>query len=86
MSQKTKSKRRKISAVSAFHFYRLTYRSILFVLALIVYIRLRIEKISVSLVDFLKTPVLFVVWISFMVEMILRFIPALDVHSSLVCN
>lgn len=76
ISRKKTGKKRKISAVSAFHFYRLIYRSVLFVLALVVYILLRIEKSTVSLMDFIKTPVLFIVWVSFMIEMILRFIPA----------
>jgi hypothetical protein len=69
-------KKRKISAVSAFHFFRLIYRSILFILALAVYIYLRIDRSSFTLWDFVSTPPMFIVWGSFMIEMIFRFFPS----------
>ncbi|MBR5417989.1 MAG: hypothetical protein IK109_08190 [Clostridiales bacterium] len=70
-------KKKKISIISSNHYIRLAYRTVIFVLLLIFYIRFRIfsEPTIVELVE--KIPVvLFVIWLVFVVEMVLRFFPS----------
>lgn len=70
-------KHRKISAVSALHYVRLVYRSVLFLLLLLHYILYRVERAEDLTVQLEKRPViLIVIWIVFVVEMILRFFPS----------
>lgn len=68
---------KKISTVSTLHYVRLVYRSVLFILLLIGYIRYRIysgEKFTSQLE---KMPVIFIItWIVFVIEMIFRFFPS----------
>ena len=70
-------KKKKISIISSNHYIRLAYRTVIFVLLLIFYIRFRIfsEPTIVELVE--KIPaVLFVIWLVFVIEMVLRFFPS----------
>ena len=67
----------KISVVSGLHYVRLVYRSVLFCLLLIEYIRFRIangEEITAKLER--MPAILVVTWAVFVVEMILRFFPS----------
>lgn len=71
------SKKKKISVVSSNHYIRLAYRTVIFVLLLIFYIRFRIfsEPTIVELVERIPV-VLFVIWLVFVIEMVLRFFPS----------
>ena len=71
-----KKSRRKISAVSALHFIRLGYRFALFVLLLISYIRFRLYNEGSIIENAEKIPaIIYVTWIVFAVEMIMRLFP-----------
>ena len=69
--------RRKISLVSGLHYVRLVYRSVLFLLLLIAYIRFRFwsGKAVTDQVESMPA-ILYVVWAVFVLEMILRFFPS----------
>ena len=69
--------KRKITAVSMLHYFRLLYRSVLLILLLIGYIRFRIQN-GVELLNNLekRSVLLVVVWAVFVFEMILRFFPS----------
>ena len=69
--------KKRISSVSALHYFRLAYRSALFVLLLISYIRFRLSS-EVTLIELIeKAPVIiYVTWAVFVVEMIMRFFPS----------
>ena len=71
------SKKKKISVVSSNHYVRLAYRTVIFVLLLIFYIRFRMfsEPTIVELVERIPV-VLFVIWLVFVIEMVLRFFPS----------
>ncbi|MBR3428556.1 MAG: hypothetical protein IKG87_00505 [Clostridia bacterium] len=67
----------KISIVSMLHFIRLVYRSALFVMLLISYIRYRMYSEEPVIERVEKLPViLYVTWAVFVVEMIMRFFPS----------
>jgi len=67
----------KISTVSALHYLRLVYRSVLFVLLLISYIRYRLHSGETVTESIERLPViLYVTWAVFVLEMILRFFPS----------
>lgn len=70
-------KKRKISIVSTVHYVRLVYRSVLFILLLISYIRFRFfsEETVIESVEKMPT-VIYVTWLVFVVEMIMRFFPS----------
>ncbi|MBO4650119.1 MAG: hypothetical protein J5653_02900 [Clostridiales bacterium] len=70
-------KKKKISIISSNHYIRLAYRTVIFVLLLIFYIRFRIfsEPTIVELVERIPV-VLFVIWLVFVIEMVLRFFPS----------
>ncbi|MBP5187259.1 MAG: hypothetical protein J6040_09425 [Clostridiales bacterium] len=70
-------KKKKISIISSNHYIRLAYRTVIFVLLLIFYIRFRIfsEPTIVELVERIPA-VLFVIWLVFVIEMVLRFFPS----------
>ena len=70
-------KRKKISVVSTLHYIRLVYRSALFVLLLISYIRFRIfnEAPVIERVEGMPV-IIYVTWAVFVIEMILRFFPS----------
>jgi hypothetical protein len=73
---KKKSKRR-ISVVSTWHYVRLVYRSVLFVLLLISYIRFRFYSEASIIESVEKMPTIIVVtWAVFFVEMVFRFFPS----------
>ena len=69
--------KRKLTKVSVWHYVRLVYRSVLFVLILIAYVRDRFyygEPLTISIE---RIPaVLYIVWAVFVVEMIARFFPS----------
>ncbi len=66
-----------ISVVSALHYVRLVYRSLLFVLILIVYIRHRLFSEATVTESFERIPtILYITWAVFVMEMILRFFPS----------
>ena len=70
-------KRRKISIVSTWHYVRLIYRWVLFVLLLISYIRFRLYSEASIIESVEKMPTIIVVtWAIFVVEMIFRFFPS----------
>ena len=70
-------KRKKISVVSTLHYIRLAYRSALFVLLLISYIRYRIFNEAPVIERVEGTPaIIYVTWAVFVVEMIMRFFPS----------
>ena len=70
-------KKRKISVVSMLHYIRLVYRSGLFLFLLITYIRYRLNRGEAITVSFKRMPViLYVIWVVFTVEMIMRFFPS----------
>ena len=72
--------RKKLTPVSAFHYIRLTYRSVIFLTLLVLYISARIQKRAgfsiTELIEGPLRPLLVVVWIVFVFEMILRFFPS----------
>ena len=70
-------KKRKLTVVSALHYLRLFYRSVLFVLLLIAYVRFRLRS-GVPVTQFLeqRPVILSVVWAVFVFEMVLRFFPS----------
>ena len=70
-------KKKKISIISSNHYIRLAYRTVIFVLLLIFYIRFRMfsEPTIVELVERIPV-VLFVIWLVFVIEMVLRFFPS----------
>ena len=69
--------KRGISIVSTLHYIRLVYRSALFVLLLIGYIRYRLFNEAIVLESVEKLPaILIVTWAVFVMEMILRFFPS----------
>ncbi len=69
--------KKKISIVSRIHFLRLIYRSLLFILLLISYIRYRIYSGETVIENLEKVPfAILVTWIIFSVEMIMRFFPS----------
>ncbi len=72
----SKSKKR-ISVVSALHYVRLGYRSALFILLLVSYIRFRLfsDPSVIERVETLPT-IIYVTWAVFVVEMIMRFFPS----------
>ena len=66
----------RLTAVSTLHYVRLAYRSVLFVLLLIEYIRFRVHNGEDVLVRVEKEPlILLVIWAVFVFEMVLRFFP-----------
>ncbi len=71
-----KSKNKKISVVSTLHYIRLAYRSILFILLVISYVRFRLfnEESIIDSVEKMPT-IIIVTWAVFVFEMIMRFFP-----------
>ena len=69
-------KQRKISVISAIHYFRLVYRSVLFLLLLISYISYRVRLGEAFPTRLEGRPVIFIVtWAIFVVEMVMRFFP-----------
>lgn len=70
-------KRRKLTSVGIWHYTRLVYRSLIFVVLLIGYIRYRTRYGESLLTGLEKMPVvLYFVWAVFVIEMIFRFFPS----------
>ena len=66
-----------ISVVSMLHYVRLVYRSALFILLLIGYIRFRIQNGETVIENIEKIPIIiYVTWGVFVIEMIMRFFPS----------
>ncbi len=69
--------RKRISIVSSIHYARLVYRSVLFVLLLISYIRFRLFSEATVIESVERFPaVIYISWAIFTVEMIMRFFPS----------
>ena len=70
-------KSKKISIVSTLHYIRLVYRTVLFVLLLITYIRFRLYNTAPLIERVENMPVIiYITWAVFAVEMIFRFFPS----------
>ena len=68
---------KKITAVSALHYARLFYRSVLFILLVIAYLRYRLQNGDDMTLLLEKRPVILTVtWSVFVLEMVLRFFPS----------
>lgn len=71
------SNRKKLSVVNIVHYVRLVYRSVLFILLVIGYIRFRLYSKASIIESLEKIPVIiYVTWAVFVVEMIFRFFPS----------
>ena len=74
-----KRKKRPLSTISALHYFKLVYRSLLLIAAFIEYLFTRLENISG------RFPlVLSIIWIVFAFEIVLRFFPSK--HESMGCQ
>lgn len=70
-------KGKKLTYVEVWHYIRLCYRSVLFVLLLIGYIRYRFDYGEPLIMGIEKVPaIIYVVWAVFVIEMIARFFPS----------
>ena len=70
-------KKRKISIVSTVHYVRLVYRSALFILLAIDYLRFRLFSATTVMETVEKMPVIiYITWTVFVIEMIMRFFPS----------
>ena len=73
----TTKHRKRISVVSTLHYIRLVYRSALFILLLISYIRYRMFNDAPVLESVERIPaIIYVTWAVFVTEMIMRFFPS----------
>jgi hypothetical protein len=69
--------KRRISVVSAWHYFRLVYRSILFLLLLVGYLQYRLrDGMDVASRLEARPSILVVTWAVFVVEMVFRFFPS----------
>ena len=69
--------KKKISVVSAWHYFRLVYRSLFFLLLLIGYITYRMDLTAALHTFFEHRPIILIVlWTVFAVEMVFRFFPS----------
>ena len=74
-----KRKKRPLSTISALHYFKLAYRSLLLIAAFVEYLFTRLENISG------RFPlVLVIIWIVFAFEIVLRFFPSK--HESMGCQ
>ena len=70
-------KNRRISIVSLLHYIRLVYRSALFIMLLITYIRYRLHSGAAITERVESIPaILYVTWAVFVIEMVMRFFPS----------
>ena len=69
--------RQKLTVVSSLHYLRLVYRSALLLAAVVIYIVFRVRT-SAQVESFIaqRPLILGVIWVVFMVEMVMRFIPS----------
>lgn len=70
------SRFRGMSKVTTYHYFRLVYRSLLFLSAFVWYIRLRMEHSVISIREMGTYPIQTVLWCVFMLEMLMRFFPS----------
>ena len=76
MNTQMKNKKR-ISIVSTMHYIRLAYRSTLFILLVINYIRFRLYSKTTIIESVERLPaIIYITWTVFAVEMIFRFFPS----------
>ena len=76
-AEEKKARRRRLTAVSTLHYVRLGYRSVLFVLLAIQYIRFRLDQqVSLTALIEQRPALITVIWAVFVAEMILRFFPS----------
>ena len=69
--------KRKISIVSTWHYFRLVYRSLLFLMLMVGYISYKVDLAAALTTIYERRPViLFITWAIFVVEMIFRFFPS----------
>ena len=69
--------KKSISIVSTMHYIRLAYRSVLFFLLLISYIRFRLFSAATVIEKVEKMPaIIYITWVVFVIEMIARFFPS----------
>ena len=69
--------RQKLTVVSSLHYFRLVYRAALFLSALVIYIVFRVRTAAQVESFIAQRPVILtVLWVIFMVEMVMRFIPS----------
>ena len=66
----------KFSKVYMLHYFKLIYRSLLFLAALIIYICSKFMPDTVNLIWGYSVPLLCVIWLVYFVEMVLRFFPS----------
>ena len=72
-----KSIPRRLTVVSTLHYVRLVYRSILFLLLTLQYVRFRLDRqVSLTVLMEQRPWLLTVAWAVFVVEMVLRFFPS----------
>ena len=70
------SQKRRLSRISAMHYFKLFFRGSLFLAAAVVYLLDRPQYDNPLYDDISRWPVLFdIIWVVFVVEMILRFFP-----------
>ena len=73
----TKIRKYKLSKISAMHYFKLVFRSALFIIALLTYIAIRVIGTGEYFGGLDKKPaILIFIWIVFVSEMILRFFPS----------
>ena len=70
-------KRKKLTPVGVWHYVRLVYRSVLFLLLIYAYIRYRFIYREPFIIGLEKMPaIIYVVWTVYVIEMIFRFFPS----------
>ncbi len=76
-AEKKKAPRKRLTPVSTLHYVRLVYRSVLFLLLAVQYIRFRLnEQVSLTALMEQRPVLLTVIWAVFVAEMVLRFFPS----------
>ena len=69
--------KKRITVVSALHYVRLVYRSILFIMLLITYIRFRLFSKETIIESVENMPVIiYIIWAVYVAEMVMRFFPS----------
>ena len=77
MTTKSHRRTKKLTIVSLLHYIRLVYRSVLFILLVIWYIRFRLGLGDGMTAEIEKYPgILILVWLVFVIEMVFRFFPS----------
>ncbi len=70
-------KKKNISKITRMHFFKLIFRSVLFIIAIVCYISSDNETIKTLLDSFGNHSIIFfIIWLIFLVEMIFRFFPS----------